>query len=183
MSFQAKLDALDQAWQTAEGENRDETLAALVALHRDIIKAGGTDVPAFSLAARFTCGGLYIPYLFWIALEGFIKGKDTRHELQELLRAFAESDFDPAEQSLMKPLIVTYFLKEKEFEIDRVKAHIVDTAHPAVREYFLKLIAFPEANKSSARLYSQKFHLLGAYFPNFNLYNLPLAEIEEKLKR
>jgi hypothetical protein len=183
MTFESKLAPIEKAYQDADGENRGETALALVALHKDLLRNGKDELPAFAKAACVACGGIYIPYLFWIALEGFLKDRVDRTEVQALLKAFAEGNFEQEDQALMKPLIVVYFSKEKEFELDRVRARLVEPAHPSVKEYLTKLLAFPGVNKAATKTFREKFALIGGYFPNFDLYNQTVGDIEERLKK
>jgi uncharacterized protein with NRDE domain len=76
---------------------------------------------------------------------------------------------------------VIYFKHEKQFEVRKFMAQAVEKSHPKVKSYFRLLFNFIENNPTAARAYEQKFHLLKSYYPNFNLFELSLQELQEKL--
>lgn len=180
MSVAAKLEQIEKAFNESEQEDRSTAIDALVALHMEVIK-GKKDADLFFEQAAGICGGIYIPYLFWIELSKYANGKGDYSRAVKLIQAFTDSDFDAELQQQMKALLVVYLAKETEFNRDKVKAHIVDKAHPTVREYFTKIYNFIENNQRVAATYNQKFALVKDYFPNFDLYNLPLAKLEAQL--
>lgn len=130
-------------------------------------------------AERF--GGAYIPYLFWHKLADFLETPEERIYIQELIRVFIESNFEDDEQRKLKPLLVVYFAKEKDFEVDKVRTKYIDGAHPQVREYFNKLLTFVDRNQKATNMYIEKFEMLREVFPDFDLMNLPITQLKEKL--
>jgi len=182
MQLAEQLDAIQAAWLEADGENREETLEALRELHQSLL-AQPEALAEFNHAAITLCGGLYIPYIFWFALRAFLHNPSPEHRaaIYKIIEAFATSNFEEQEQKIMKPLLIVYFDKEKEFEVDRVKAYIVDPAHPGIRQYFQKLFRFVEVNRSSVDTFLEKFRLLEDYFPDFDLYGMPLNRLREHL--
>ena len=180
----AKL--LDKIEDKFEGEDfeehREDIVAELTNLHHE----SGEDEDNFNrflvqVATRF--GGVYIPYLFWDKLSEFMENPDQRIYLYQLVKSFSESDFYELEQKRMKSLLITYIAKEKQFEIDKLRALILDKAHPTVKEYFMKLSTFVEKNQKSTSMYCEKFDLLKDIHPNFDLMDLPVTQIKEKFQR
>ncbi|MCI4666810.1 MAG: hypothetical protein MRZ79_01520 [Bacteroidia bacterium] len=181
MDFVAELEKLEDLFYGEWEENKEPLIAKLKEIHSVV----GEDKDQFNrflvqTAERF--GGTYIPYLFWDKLSYFFDTPEERIYLQELLRAFSISDFEDVEQKLMKPLLVTYFSKEKDFELNKLKAKVIEKAHPEVKEYFVKLMNFVEKNAKATGMYAEKFDMLKAYHPDFELLNLPITQLREKLK-
>ncbi len=135
----------------------------------------------FLIQAAERFGGVYIPYLFWQKLSEFIDTSEERAYLQELIKVFIESNFEDEEQRKLKPLLVVYFAKEKDFEVDKIRTQYIESAHPQVREYFHKLLRFVETNKKATNMYIEKFEMLRDAFPDFELLNLPITQLKEKL--
>ncbi|MEM9986542.1 MAG: hypothetical protein AAF804_15730, partial [Bacteroidota bacterium] len=94
---------------------------------------------------------------------------------------FCESNFDDDEQKKLKPLLVVYFAKEKEFESGKVKTLYLDKAHPEVKEYYMRVLNFTQKNQKSTEMYIEKFDLLKGLFPDFHLLGLPITQLREKL--
>lgn len=181
MDFVAELEKLEDLFFGEWEEGKEPLIAELKKLHA----AAGEDDDEFNRflvqsAERY--GGAYIPYLFWDKLSYFYETPEERIYLQELLRAFSVSNFEDEEQKLMKPLLVTYFSQEKDFELNKLKAKVIDKAHPEVKEYFMKLMSFVEKNKKATEMYAEKFDMLKAFHPDFDLLNLPITQLKEKLK-
>lgn len=128
-------------------------------------------------------GGAYIPYVFWRQLNAFIDNpEDGRLFLQEILKAFADSDFEEQEQRKMKPLVVTYFTLEKEFELNKFNTLVVDKLHPAVREYYRGLQEFIEKNARATALYKEKYLMLRRQNPDFDLFDKPVSTLKEMME-
>jgi hypothetical protein len=180
MDLVKSLEKLEDQYYGDWEEDKELLIRDLTNLHME----AGEDEDSFNrflvqTAERF--GGAYIPYLFWDKLSYFLDVPQERHYLQELIRAFVESSFEEEEQKKMKLLLVTYFAKEKDFEVDKIRALILDKAHPDVRDYFNKLISFVNKNAKATEIYCQKFDLLKTVHPNFKLLGLPLSQLKEKL--
>jgi hypothetical protein len=181
MSMEKEIEKLHKAYEAAEGDNREETIAALASLHATADKGDAKVRQAFYTAASQACGGCYVPYLFWTALARFYETPDTRTELADLLHAFVAGDFEAQDLQLMKPLIVVYFAKEKPFEVDKLRAKLLTGAHPSVKTYFDTLAAFIENNKVAVQTYRDKFALVRDRRPDFELFSQPLTRLEEEL--
>jgi hypothetical protein len=182
MAIASQLEQLSQQYYEQEGENREEILEQLQALHQEAMRSQA-DLDAFKQQAPYECGGAYIPFLFWVELAQFLQGQaESRNYLQQLIQAFADSDFEEADQALLKPFLVIYFKNEKQFEIDRVESRIIRHAHPTVGQFLKKAIEFVDNNRSATKTYEEKFKLLMPYFPNFELFQLSLPELEEQLQ-
>lgn len=174
--LQAALEEIDAAYY-ANDEDRDLATAALSGYFEQLWD--DADAAAlFSRLAAEVAGGVYIPYLFWVALHRFLKTEGQREVIAELFAAFGRSNFDEATQLQLKPLAVVYFMHEKEFEVDRLKSRVIQKLHPTVQEFFQKTLEFVEKNRKSAIAYQQKFALVGAEFPDFERFNQPLAHLE-----
>lgn len=176
-----QLEALNTRFYDAEDDLSEEIIAELTALHKQALQAGGEDAEEFFRNAPHVAGGAYIPYLFWIELAQFRRGEESRERLFFLLESFVNGDFEEAIRQRMKPLIVIYYLHERQFEIDKLNTTIVSKAHPQVQEFFQHLNEFVETNQTATRAYEEKFNLLMDYFPNFELFELPVQDLEEQL--
>ena len=165
----------------AESEDVDAAIEALAGLHRSLLDDPEL-LETFRLNALSAASGHYLPHLLWVALAQFdAEAEAQRKKIFDICQALADSDFDERLQAAIKPLMVVYFSKEKEFEIDRVHSRVVDGAHPKVKEWFDKAIAFVQKNSHSAQAYVHKFNLLKARFPDFDRFNMPVARLEEEL--
>jgi hypothetical protein len=173
------LDTIEGAY--AETEDVDAAIEQLAALHASLLEDAEL-LETFRLNALTTCNGHYLPHLMWVALADFdTEPESARLRIFDILFSLATSDFDERLRNAIKPLAVVYFSKEKQFEIDRVHARVVDGAHPLVKEWFDKAIAFVQKNGHSAQAYVHKFNLLKARFPDFDRFNMPIARLEEEL--
>ncbi|RMG64235.1 MAG: hypothetical protein D6722_17075 [Bacteroidetes bacterium] len=180
MDIVKELERLEDLYFGEWEEEKAPLIEALRPVHQEL----AADEDAFNrflvqAAERF--GGAYIPYLFWEKLAQFMDVPEERTWLQELIRAFANSDFDDEEQMQMKPLLVTYMAKEKDFELDKLRAQVIEKAHPSVREYFLKLITFVKKNTKATGMYCEKFELIRQIPPDFDLLGLPITQLRERL--
>lgn len=183
MSLEAELQKIDERFKLSEGEDRDRTLAieALKALHLPMLRGDEAVLKSFIQAAIRICGGVYIPYLFWMEIVKFVDQRGDRDLLYEILEAFSSSDFEEAERNKMLPLLAIYFTSEKEFQVDKIKAYIVGKSHKTVQEYFTLLARYIEQNPKSVEYYREKLRILKSYYPNFDLLNLPTSTLREKL--
>ncbi len=129
------------------------------------------------------CGGSYIPIIFWIELNTFFNDESNRMAIFNIIDSFCDSDFTDGIKSNMKPLLITYFAIEKEFEINKLKSFVIEKKHPEVQSFFQKLLNFVEKNKDSVQTYITKFKLLKTKFPDFELMNLPIKRLNEQLAK
>lgn len=182
MSLQAQLDELNNAFYEADGENREEIIAQVRSLHVSAIKQPEL-LSEFKEAAPTVAGGVYIPYLAWMELAAIIDGRGDRVYWLKLMQALADSDFEADTLRQIKPLLVIYYRKERDFERAKMESQIVNNAHPQVREFFHKMRGFADLNPNAANAYHEKFMLLKPFFPNFQLFELPVQELEAHLER
>ncbi len=180
MDIQKELDKLEDSFKMEEWEEKkEEIVAALYKLHMEA--ASNEEVlNKFTVLSAERFGGIYIPYLFWVKLADFMEYELDRSYLYNLLQAFSNSDFGEDEQRLLKPLVIVYFTKEKEFEINKFFTLAMEDVHPSVKEYFQKLFKFRERNAKSTQMYCDKFEILRDLQPDFALFNTPLSELKEK---
>ncbi len=180
MDIPKLLDELEDKYGMEEQEeHKEDLIAELYDLHMQT--ASNEDLlNRFTVLCSERFGGIYIPYLFWVKLSDYYEYELDRGYLFTLLKAFANSNFGEDEQKLMKPLIIIYFAKEKEFEINKFFTLHTDDIHPSVKEYFQKLLHFVEKNKKSTDMYCEKFEILRNVQPDFDLMNTPLSELKEQ---
>ncbi|GAB4404566.1 MAG: hypothetical protein OHK0039_04830 [Bacteroidia bacterium] len=181
MDFVKELERLEDLFYGEWEEDKGKLIPELLQLHL-VVGQDGDEFNRFLVQCAERFGGAYIPYLFWDKLSYFLEMQEERAWLQELIRAFANSNFDEEEQATLKPLLVVYFAKEKDFEIDKVRAVIIDKSHPTVRDYFNKLINFVKRNASATEMYCEKFQLLKDVHPDFELLSLPITQLKERLQ-
>ena len=182
MDLAKELDRLEDSFYDEWEEDREPLVKELDKLHLEARK----DLDSFNrflvlTADRF--GGVYIPYLFWDKLSDFLTVPEERTYIQQLIKAFVNSGFDEVTQKMMKPLMVVYLAKEKRFELDKIRAKLIDKAHPDVREYFQKLRSFVEKNQKSTEMYCEKFSMLTNVHPDFALLSMPITQLKEKMQQ
>ncbi len=182
MDIVARLNDLEDKYPDLEIEGAKAALIEdLSALHQEAMN-DRDDLSRFTVQAAERFGGAYIPYLFWDRLALFFDDPFERDYLFQLISALASSNFEEEEQRLMKPLLITYFAVEKEFERDKIHAQIADKAHPAVRDYLIKLFTFVEKNQRATDMYREKFEMLRSLLPSFDLLQMPITQLREQLE-
>lgn len=181
MAYADQLEKLTDAFYEAEGENREEMIAQLQQLHQEALSAGEETYAVFRTEAAKAIGGAYLPHLVWVELAKLVNGSPDRPALLALFNAFSDSDFEEPTQFEMKPLVTTYFALESDFEVGRFRALVRAKAHPTVQEWYDKHLNFQETAPAAVSAYRQKFFLLKDRFPDFELYGLPVQELEEQL--
>jgi hypothetical protein len=160
-------------------ENRDQVLDDLKKLCLDLKAKGADEYRMFRNQVLEVGGGVYIPYIFWLELGEYFHNVNHRTILFEVIQAFCTSAFEEEERRKMKPLLITYFANEKEFEMDKIQGLIIDRAHPVVKEYFQKITSFVTKNKNSTGAYLEKFKILMDEYPDFELLSLPVSKLKE----
>lgn len=184
MDVQQLAEVLDQIEQIYFEHDEDRRIAidAFRELHQQVL-ADNDLREEFEYQVLTKAGGEYIPHVFWLALGQFLRTKQAegRKQLFECLEALVESNFSDDLKGELKPLLVVYLANEKQFELDRVMSRIVEPAHPAIKEYVEKLVAFVPKNQHSVQTYKQKFDLLRDSFPDFERFALPLPRLQEEL--
>ncbi len=179
------LDKIENFYREDEETRKQQTIEAFKKLHKALyeLKEKYPDVYDYFLrTASEYAGGIYIPYLFWDPLFRFIHNDESaRATLQYLIDAFATGDFEEEEQQLMKPLLSIYFYYERTFEKERFKATYYKQYHRDVQNYLDELMEFGQKNKRSIAIYVKKFKLVGNQFPDFELFSLPLDEIQSQM--
>ena len=182
MSLAKTLSQLEERYYDELEEDRDAVIQELAVLHKEALSKGMPEFRKFSEEAMQVCGGVYIPYIMWVELARFINAEDNRERFFAITEAFVNSGFEEIERKKMKSLLITYFAIEREFEVNKITALIVDKAHPAVQEYFKKVHNFVVKNKTSVDMYTEKFQMLKDSFPDFDLLSMPLIKLKEHLR-
>ena len=183
MDIVKELEKLEDKYYGEWEENKDLLVAEMTKLHLAVWEEDEDLFNRFLVQTSDRFGGVYIPYLFWDKLSSFLDMPEERHYLQQLIATFADSNFEEEEQKRMKPLLVTYIAREKRFELDKMRAKVVDKAHPMVREYFQKLINFVDKNQKATEMYCEKFDLLKDIHPDFKLLSMPITQLKDKLQQ
>jgi hypothetical protein len=183
MDLNEQLTVIDEAYYTLEEddlEGREQIYSVMRELHNSLLEdpEQAENLYDFIVEGSSKAGGIYIPYFFWVELSKLLSNEPDRDLIWELLKRFIESDFEDETLRNMKPLLVVYFSRESEFELDRLKTHLTK-AHPKVREYFHSLFRFKEQNLKSVEAYNRKFEIVRQYYPNFELLSLPVQKLEE----
>lgn len=181
MSLSKTLEQLEEKYYGELEEERGPVIEALAELHDQALSEGYEAFREFSDAAMGICGGIYIPYIMWVELGLYMENTEERTYIYKIMQAFVESGFEEPERKKMKPLLIAYFAIEKEFEINKIMALIVEKAHPTVQEYFKKVLNFVSKNKNSVDMYTEKFNILKVYAPSFELLRMPVIKLKEHL--
>jgi len=181
MSLEKKLDALEDKYYGELEEDKDAIIPELEALHKEHSDKGIDEFRVFAKEVMTRFGGVYQPYIFWVELREYMKDSSNRMELFNIIQAFTESGFEVEETKKMKPLLITYFSMEKEFELDKIQNLIVEKAHVDVQEYFRKLTSFVEKSFTSVKMYEEKFDMLMDLTPDFDLLRMPVIKLKEHL--
>jgi hypothetical protein len=159
---------------------REALLDAMKEIYIASMQEGYDGYMAFRSVALKAMGGIFIPYLLWTDLRYFFSNATYRSLIFEDINEFSLSDFEEEERKKMKPLLITYFSNEKEFELDKIHTKIIDPAHPSVKEYFAKITTFVSKNKNSTDTYLEKFRILMETYPDFELLGLPITKLKEQ---
>lgn len=178
--LKARLEAIDAAYYNQDEEDAAPAIEALDELHRE---AWGDEAAArkFRLAALQVAGGAYLPNILWAELAAFARGADNRDMIVTVLRAVGDSNFDESMLNKLKPLLVVYLSREKQFEIDKLWSFVVEKSYPRVKEFFDKALQFVTKNVHSVATYQRKFDMLRDSFPDFERYSHPLTRLEEEM--
>ncbi len=142
-------------------------------------------------ALAHAAGGIYIPYILWKYILKFISVKDdeqienARKKIQEYLDIFfGESFFEEEEQRLVRPLLALYLKYEKPFEIDKfLNPERMKGYHEEVVRYIGRTRKFIEDNMRTLAIYKKKLALIQRIGGDFSLFELSVAELEEKAKQ
>ncbi|MFK7971507.1 MAG: hypothetical protein AB8F95_14145 [Bacteroidia bacterium] len=179
MDLVKALDKIEDQFYGEWEEDRGQLAAALKPLHEEA-EADAETRTAFILRAMNRFGGAFIPYLFWKSLSRFVSDDaEERPFIQEIIKSFADSNFEAEEQQKMKALLVTYFSREKDFELNKVESLHISKKHPEVQEYFTHLRTFTERNASSTEMYQEKFSLVKDIYPDFAVLAQPITQLRE----
>lgn len=181
MSLATTLAQLEERYYDELDEDRDAVIAELAVMHKAALQQGLPEFRAFAAEAMSVCGGVYIPYIMWVELAQFVGDQGNRAQMFEIVEAFVNSGFEEEERKKMKSLLITYFAIEREFEVNKILALIIDKAHPSVQEFFRKVQTFVAKNKTSVDMYIEKFQMLKNNYPDFELLSLPLIKLKEQL--
>ena len=179
MDLVKELDKLEEKYYGEWEEDRDKLAAALKPLHEEA-DADSETRTAFALRTINRFGGAFIPYLFWKSLTRFVdEPSEERPLIHEIIKSFADSNFEEEEQQKMKSMLVTYFSKEKPFELNKLESLYLVKMHPDVQEYFHRLRDFTERNASSTEMYQEKFALVKHIYPDFKILSQPITQLRE----
>ncbi len=182
MNIIDRLDEIEEKYADTLEETHEAAVSEIIALHNELMEENPEELDRFTILSADILGGIYLPFLFWYKLGEFYDGYDeSRIFIHELIKIFSESSFEEEEQKRMKSLLVAYFAREKEFEIDKLKVLVFDKSHHTVREYFNKLLQFSKKNQQATKVYCDKFEILKEYQPNFELLQKPLTKLQELL--
>lgn len=180
MNLSKVLDGLEDKFYGEWEEDKEQLFEELNTIHREVLK-DKDEFSRFIVQIYDRFGGCYIPFVFWSKMSQYMEEPEQRTYLFELTRAFTNSDFDEAEQKKMKPLLITYFAREKQFELDKIQTLVVEKAHPSVKEYFYKLFNFVSKNERATAMYCEKFEILKNIYPDFKMMSLPITQLKEQV--
>lgn len=179
MDLVKELDKLEEQFYGEWEEDRVKLVAALKPMHEE----ADADIEtrnAFMLRTMNRFGGSFIPYLFWKSLTRFVDDQaEERPYIQEIIKSFADLNFEEEEQQKMKSLLVTYFSMEKDFELNKVESLYLSKKHPSVQDYFRHLRDFTARNTSSTEMYQEKFSLVKHIYPDFKVLSQPITQLRE----
>lgn len=181
MSLEELLEQLEEKFYGDWEEEREPVIEVLLPIQNEALASGMESFREFSGMVMDTCGGIYIPYLMWVELAHFFDNPEDRERIHGIIQAFVNSGFEVEEKKKMKSLLITYFATEREFEVNKVQALIVEKAHPDVQEYFRKVQNFVAKNKTSVDMYTEKFQMIKHFAPDFNLLRMPVIKLKEHL--
>lgn len=178
--LKARLETIDAAYYNQDEEDAAPAIEALDELHREVW-GQADEARKFRLAALRVAGGAYLPNIFWAELAAHMRNEGNREMIVEIMQAVADSNFDEAMLNNLKPLLVVYLSREKQFELDKLWSFVIEKTYPRVKEYFDKLLLFVTKNQHSVATYQRKFDMLRDSFPDFERYSHPLTRLEEEL--
>ena len=181
MSLEELLEQVEEKYYGEWEEKRAPVVEVLIPIQTEALSEGTEEFHKFSDKVMDTCGGIYTPYLMWVELSNFIDDPENRDRIHIIIQAFVDSGFELEESKKMKSLLITYFAQEKEFEVNKVKALIVEKSHPDVQEYFRKIQNFVAKNKTSVDMYINKFNMIRKFTPDFDLIRMPVIKLKEHL--
>lgn len=160
----------------------EEALAQLEALHQEVL-----DDPEartlFEQEAPKVAEGLYIPHLFWTYLAAFRQDPATyRPFLEYLLQLFVQQPPSPFVEKRLRPLLCVYLSEESPFYVERLWDFFQRHALPEKYEYMEAVKNFITRNPNTVEVFRKKFDLVGEYFPDFELFSLPLPQLRQELE-
>jgi hypothetical protein len=182
MEWKEYLENINAEYYEGEEINKAQLLENIKKIHLSLLRSP-KELAEFIDFAAANVGSIYLPYLFWIELSKFMDNRYNPELMYQMIEAFSNSDFEKEECNKMKPLLVVYFALEKEFYTDRIKSYIIDKAHKTVQDYFHNIFKFVAHNKNAVEALIKKIQMLKKYYPSFELLELPVQELEEKLSR
>ncbi|MEM1000124.1 MAG: hypothetical protein AAGN35_23920 [Bacteroidota bacterium] len=181
MSLEELIEQLEEKYYGDWEEDREPVVEVLLPIQNEALASGIDSFRGFANLVKETCGGIYVPYLMWVELAWFMDHREDRQQIHNLVATFVESGFEEEERKKMKSLIITYFSLEREFEVNKLMTLIVSKTHPTVQEYFRKMQNFVEKNKTSVDMYIEKFTMIKAFDPDFDLLRMPVIKLKEHL--
>ncbi|MCS7163292.1 MAG: hypothetical protein NZ958_08240 [Bacteroidia bacterium] len=178
--MEEKLSAIKEAAQ--QGSPPEALLSELEALHESILEEPEAR-RLFEKEALQIADGIYLPHLFWMYLAAFLQDKEAyRPAIEYLLQVFVRQPSNPLVEKRMRPLLCIYFSEEAPFYKDRFLEYARRYGYPEKQRFLEKVLEFIPRNPSTVSIFRRKFALIGEYFPNFELFALPIQQIEAELK-
>lgn len=181
MNLIEQLDEIDATYRESEDQKRPYVIESLSNLHISLLRSN--NYQEFLQNSANICDGIYIPYLFWSELVKFLDNPTESQNLFYLIKCFSTSAFEEEEQNKMRPLLCIYFTKERPFAVDKIRAQIIDKAHPEIRYYLRTILNFVAEKPKAIDAFVEKLNLLKRFFPNFEIFNLAVDQLKEHLNR
>lgn len=159
----------------------EEALAQLEALHQEVLEDPDART-SFEQEAPRVADGLYIPHLFWMYLAAFRQEPALyRPFLEYLLQLFVQQPSSPSVEKRLRPLLCIYLSEESPFYVEKLWDFFQRHARVEKYEYMEAVRKFIERNPNTVEVFRKKFNLLGEYFPDFELFSLPLPQLRQEL--
>ncbi len=171
-----------QAIAAQAATSPEEALAQLEALHQEVLENPEAR-RTFEQEAPKVADGLYLPHLFWMYLAAFRRDPASyRPFLEYLLQLFVQQPSSPAVEKRLRPLLCIYLSEESPFYIEKLWDFFQRHARVEKYEYMESVKSFIARNPNTVQIFRKKFELVGDYFPDFELFSLPLPQLRQELE-
>ncbi|MDW8159663.1 MAG: hypothetical protein RML72_12420 [Bacteroidia bacterium] len=180
MNWKKYLEDANTEYYRSDEINKPQLLENIKKIHLSLLR-NPEELGEFIEFTMQNIGSIYLPYLFWIEVAKLLDKRHNPELIYQMIEAFCNSDFEEEERNKMKPLLIIYFAMENEFHIDRIKSFIIQKSHKTVQDYFSLIFKFVHHNKRAVEVLIKKMQMLKKYYPSFELLELPVQELEEKL--
>ncbi|MCS6790592.1 MAG: hypothetical protein NZ580_06395 [Bacteroidia bacterium] len=175
-----ELQAIQQA--LAEGLAPEEAIARLEALHEKLME-NPEERSQFEMEVLPMADGVYMPHIFWIYLAAFLQSEESRADyrpfLEHILQVYAQLPPSPFVEKRLRPLVHIYFAEDSPFYMDKLHEYYKSFAHPEKRDFIKRVKSYLQRNPKTVSILRRKFHMLTSFFPNFQLFSLPIPELEK----